>query len=111
MDYQKLENEKYASKFAINSETSFIGLRFFSVYGPYGRPDMAYYAFTKAINNQAQLFLNNGGNASRDMTYIDDIVCGIEGAINLINQENIHIKMKFLIWKQSSTNSYFNAFA
>ena len=61
-----------------------IGLRFFSVYGPYGRPDMAYYKFTEAINNQKSITLYNNGNMHRDMTYIDDIIEGICGAINHI---------------------------
>ena len=61
-----------------------IGLRFFSVYGPFGRPDMAYYAFSKAIKEKETINLNNNGNMYRDMTYIDDIVEGILGAINFV---------------------------
>ena len=54
-----------------------VGLRFFSVYGPYGRPDMAYYSFTKSIKEKDIIKINNNGNMFRDMTYIDDIVDGI----------------------------------
>ena len=50
------------------------GLRFFTVYGPWGRPDMAYYLFADAINNGRPLKLFNNGQMERDFTYIDDIV-------------------------------------
>tara|TARA_Y100001935_G_C17284502_1_gene499509 strand:+ start:53 stop:1003 length:951 start_codon:yes stop_codon:yes gene_type:complete len=80
----KLNNEKYASQLINLSNFSFVGLRFFSVYGPYGRPDMAYYAFTKAINEKEIIKLNNNGNMYRDMTFIDDIVQGIFGAIDYV---------------------------
>ena len=53
------------------------GLRFFTVYGPYGRPDMAYYSFTQAINNGMPIDVYNNGNMKRDFTYIDDIIDGI----------------------------------
>ena len=78
----KLANEIYASQLINTSDLSLIGLRFFSVYGPYGRPDMAYFAFTKAIKEKDIIYLNNDGNMYRDMTYVDDIIEGIYGAIN-----------------------------
>lgn len=53
------------------------GLRFFTVYGPWGRPDMAYYLFTKAILANQPINVFNHGNMKRDFTYIDDIVEGI----------------------------------
>ena len=53
------------------------GLRFFTVYGPWGRPDMALYIFTKAIANDEKVPLFNGGKMKRDFTYIDDIVAGV----------------------------------
>ncbi len=53
------------------------GLRFFTVYGPFGRPDMAYYSFTKAILEGQPIRVNNAGRMKRDFTYIDDIVDGI----------------------------------
>jgi UDP-glucuronate 4-epimerase len=53
------------------------GLRFFTVYGPYGRPDMAYYSFTKAILEGKPIKVFNHGDMYRDFTYIDDIVTGI----------------------------------
>lgn len=59
------------------------GLRFFTVYGPWGRPDMAYYSFTKNILIGDPIRVFNHGNMERDFTYIDDI---IEGIIRLINK-------------------------
>ena len=62
-----------------------IGLRFFSVYGPFGRPDMAYYTFSKAIKEKEVIYLNNNGYMFRDMTFIDDIIDGIYGAIDYVD--------------------------
>ncbi|WOD63560.1 NAD-dependent epimerase [Niallia taxi] len=59
------------------------GLRFFTVYGPYGRPDMAYFSFTKNIIEGKTINIFNEGNMERDFTYIDDIV---EGIVKLIDQ-------------------------
>lgn len=53
------------------------GLRFFTVYGPWGRPDMALFKFTKAIENGESIDIYNNGDMRRDFTYIDDIVEGI----------------------------------
>jgi UDP-glucuronate 4-epimerase len=53
------------------------GLRFFTVYGPWGRPDMAYFSFTEAILANKPITVYNQGNLSRDFTYIDDITHGI----------------------------------
>ena len=85
----KLLNELYASELIKSYDLSMVGLRFFSVYGPFGRPDMAYYSFTKAIKENRAISLNNKGNMFRDMTYIDDIVQGILGAIDyVLNSES-----------------------
>lgn len=54
------------------------GLRFFTVYGPWGRPDMAYFKFAEQILHDQPIDVYNNGNMSRDFTYIDDIVEGIE---------------------------------
>ena len=87
----KLINEMYASELIKSCDLSIVGLRFFSVYGPYGRPDMAYYTFAKAIKEKGVISLNNNGNMYRDMTYIDDIIQGIIGAIQFVlNQENMN---------------------
>ena len=58
------------------------GLRFFTVYGPWGRPDMAYYGFAKAIMTGAPVTLYAGGTLKRDFTYIDDIIAGVVGALD-----------------------------
>ena len=57
------------------------GLRFFTVYGPWGRPDMAYYIFTKKILNGEPINVFNNGNMKRDFTFIDDIILGTKAAI------------------------------
>lgn len=60
------------------------GLRFFTVYGPYGRPDMAYYSFTKAIIAGQPIQVFNHGEMERDFTYVDDVVKGIEQLLDHI---------------------------
>jgi UDP-glucuronate 4-epimerase len=52
-------------------------LRFFTVYGPWGRPDMAYFKFTKAVLEGKPIDVYNSGNMERDFTYVDDIVTGV----------------------------------
>lgn len=73
----KKSNELMAHTYShlFNFET--IGLRFFTVYGPWGRPDMAMFLFTDAILNDKPIKVFNDGNLSRDFTYIEDIVEGI----------------------------------
>lgn len=60
-----------------------VGLRFFTVYGPWGRPDMAPWMFTKAVMEQTPITLFNGGQLRRDFTFIDDIVAGVIGSLDL----------------------------
>lgn len=62
-------------------------LRFFTVYGPWGRPDMALFLFTKAILNDEPIELFNGGDMKRDFTYVDDIV---EGFVRALDKPNGH---------------------
>lgn len=57
------------------------GLRFFTVYGPMGRPDMAYFKFAKKIMEGEPIQIYNNGNMMRDFTYVDDIVAGIENIL------------------------------
>lgn len=64
------------------------GLRFFTVYGPWGRPDMALFLFTKAMLNDEPIDVFNHGNMVRDFTYIDDIVEGVSRAIDQPAQAN-----------------------
>lgn len=70
----ELMSETYAHLYGLPQT----GLRFFTVYGPWGRPDMAYFKFTKAIVEGVAIDVYNEGNMARDFTYIDDIVAGIE---------------------------------
>ncbi|EON75879.1 dTDP-glucose 4,6-dehydratase [Lunatimonas lonarensis] len=73
----KKSNELMAHTYSHLYDIQTIGLRFFTVYGPWGRPDMAMYLFTDAILNNRPIKVFNDGNLSRDFTYIDDIVNGI----------------------------------
>ena len=73
----KKSNELLAHSYSHLFRLPCTGLRFFTVYGPYGRPDMAYYSFTKAIHEGRSIDVFNHGNMKRDFTYIDDIVDGI----------------------------------
>ncbi len=77
----KKSNELMAHTYAHLYQIPVTGLRFFTVYGPYGRPDMAYFLFTKAILNDEPITVFNDGKMKRDFTYIDDIV---EGIVRLI---------------------------
>ncbi len=79
----KKANEMMAHSYAHLYDIPSTGLRFFTVYGPWGRPDMALYIFTKAIieGNEFQIF--NNGEMSRDFTYVDDIVESIKRLIPL----------------------------
>jgi len=77
----KLSNELMASSYNKLFDLKSTGLRFFTVYGPWGRPDMAIYIFTNKILKGEQIRVFNYGKMSRDFTYIDDIVLGIKAAI------------------------------
>ena len=73
----KKSNEVMAHSYSYLFNIPISGLRFFTVYGPYGRPDMAYYKFTKAIDSGEAINVYNNGDMERDFTYIDDIIRGI----------------------------------
>ena len=77
----KKSNELVAHAYSHLYGVKTIGLRFFTVYGPWGRPDMAYFSFTKKIIEGRKIEVFNHGNMQRDFTYIDDIVDGIRNAI------------------------------
>lgn len=70
----KRANELFAHTYSHLYDLPTTGLRFFTVYGPWGRPDMALFLFVKAILNQEPIHIYNHGNMLRDFTYIDDIV-------------------------------------
>jgi UDP-glucuronate 4-epimerase len=76
----KKSNEMVAHTYAHLHGLPATGLRFFTVYGPAGRPDMAYFGFTKAIVEGAPIQVFNEGQLERDFTYIDDIVSGVVAA-------------------------------
>lgn len=73
----KKANELMAHTYSHLYQLPTTGLRFFTVYGPWGRPDMALFSFTKSILNDEPIKVFNFGNHRRDFTYIDDIVEGI----------------------------------
>lgn len=73
----KKSNELMAHTYSHLYGIETIGLRFFTVYGPWGRPDMAMFLFTDAILNNRPIKVFNNGELSRDFTYIDDIVAGV----------------------------------
>lgn len=79
----KKSNELIAYTYSFLFNIPLTGLRFFTVYGPWGRPDMAYFSFTKAILEGKQLQLFNGGDMYRDFTFIDDIV---ESIVRLVDK-------------------------
>ena len=69
------------------------GLRFFTVYGPWGRPDMAYYLFAEAISKNIPIKVFNNGKMERDFTYIDDIVNGVTKIIEANIEDREHYKI------------------
>lgn len=79
----KRANELMASNYAHLFKTPITCLRFFTVYGPWGRPDMALFKFTKAILEGREIEVFNNGDLSRDFTYIDDIIESITRLIPL----------------------------
>jgi UDP-glucuronate 4-epimerase len=78
----KLADELMSHAYAHLHGLAQTGLRFFTVYGPWGRPDMAYYSFAKAIMAGEPITLYDGGTLRRDFTYIDDIVAGVVGCLD-----------------------------
>ena len=84
----KLSNEIIASSYSKNFNIKTIGLRFFPVYGPYGRPDMAYYSFLDNLKKNKTIKVFNKGNMLRDFTYVDDVIKGITSLINLKMKKN-----------------------
>ncbi|MCW1718668.1 NAD-dependent epimerase [Pseudoalteromonas sp. A3] len=84
----KKANELMAHSYSHLYKLPTTGLRFFTVYGPWGRPDMAPYIFTKKILAGDIIDVNNNGDMWRDFTYIDDIVEGVVRAADVIPQAN-----------------------
>ncbi len=84
----KKANELMAHAYSNLYQLPTTGLRFFTVYGPYGRPDMALFIFTKAILENQPIDVYNFGKMKRDFTYVDDIVEGIVKLMSKIPQGN-----------------------
>ena len=80
----ELMSYTYNHLYGINT----IGLRFFTVYGPWGRPDMATWIFTKKIINEEPIQVFNNGNMERDFTYIDDIINGTISILDSCKDDN-----------------------
>jgi UDP-glucuronate 4-epimerase len=91
----KKSNELMAHTYSHLFNLPTTGLRFFTVYGPWGRPDMAIFLFTKAIMENQSINVFNHGNMERDFTYIDDIVEGVvrilkKPVVDRINTKNLY---------------------
>lgn len=84
----KKANELMAHTYSALYKLPTTGLRFFTVYGPWGRPDMALFKFTKAILEGQPIDVYNYGNHRRDFTYVDDIVEGVVRCLDKIAQPN-----------------------
>lgn len=93
----KKSNELMAHTYSYLFGLPTTGLRFFTVYGPWGRPDMALFIFTKAILEDKPIKVFNYGNMQRDFTYVDDIVEGIVRVMNKAPQPNAK-------WQQSTSD-------
>ena len=90
----KKSNELMAHTYSHLYKLPAIGLRFFTVYGPWGRPDMAYFKFTKAILSNKPITVFNNGNMTRDFTYVDDV---IESIFRLLDKPaSINEKFNYL---------------
>ena len=74
----KLLNEIWASSYASSTDTRILGMRFFSVYGPWGRPDMAYFKIVRCLYSDTPFKMFGDGSHIRDMTHIEDVVKSID---------------------------------
>ena len=106
----KIANESIAHAYHYLHGLKIVGLRFFSVYGPWGRPDMAYYKFANLITQGKPIDIYNFGKMRRDFTYIDDIAEGIAAAIekdfdyeifNLGNSQTVELEKFISILEQN----------
>lgn len=90
----KKSNELMAHSYSHLFGLPTTGLRYFTVYGPWGRPDMSPWLFTSAINDGREIDVFNYGKMKRDFTYIDDIVEGTIGALSKISTPSTHFRTK-----------------
>src|SRR5690606_16366495 len=101
----KKSNELMAYTYSHLFKFSTTGLRFFTVYGPWGRPDMAMFLFTDAILKNKPIKVFNHGNMERDFTYIDDIVEGVVRIIEKPTTERIETNSLYKLYNIGNNNS------
>ena len=100
----KLSMELISNAYNFLYKMNFIGVRFFSVYGPWGRPDMFYFKFLKKIQNNKPVEIYNFGNHRRSFTYIDDVVLNLVKIINKFKKHDRNICDVFNIGDPKSIN-------
>jgi UDP-glucuronate 4-epimerase len=101
----KKSNELMAHTYSHLFKIPTTGLRFFTVYGPWGRPDMAMFLFTDAIVNDRPINVFNHGNMERDFTYIDDIVEGVVRIIEKSAQPRVESNNLYKVYNIGNNNS------
>jgi len=101
----KKSNELMAHTYSHLFKIPTTGLRFFTVYGPWGRPDMAMFLFTDAIVNNRPINVFNHGNMERDFTYIDDIVEGVVRIIEKTPKQRIETNELYKVYNIGNNNS------
>ncbi|WP_308991935.1 NAD-dependent epimerase [Mariniflexile litorale] len=101
----KKSNELMAHTYSHLFKIPTTGLRFFTVYGPWGRPDMALFLFTDAISKNKPIKVFNNGQMERDFTYVDDIVEGVTRIINKETAERIQSNKFYKIYNIGNNNS------
>lgn len=101
----KKSNELMAHTYSHLFKIPTTGLRFFTVYGPWGRPDMAMFLFTDAIINNKPIKVFNYGKMERDFTYIDDIVEGVVRIVEHSNKKRIEENKLYKVYNIGNNNS------
>ncbi|TBN06535.1 NAD-dependent epimerase [Hyunsoonleella flava] len=101
----KKSNELMAHTYSHLFKFPTTGLRFFTVYGPWGRPDMAMFLFTDAIVNNRPIKVFNYGKMERDFTYVDDIVEGVVRILEHPNEERIENNVLYKVYNIGNNNS------
>jgi len=101
----KKSNELMAHTYSHLFKIPTTGLRFFTVYGPWGRPDMAMFLFTDAIVNDRPIKVFNHGKMERDFTYVDDIVEGVVRIIEKSPQQRIDTNALYKVYNIGNNNS------
>ncbi|PIQ19710.1 MAG: capsular biosynthesis protein CpsI [Cytophagales bacterium CG18_big_fil_WC_8_21_14_2_50_42_9] len=95
----KKANEVMAYSYAHLYKIPTSGMRFFTVYGPWGRPDMAYFSFAQAIKDEKPIRIFNNGDMHRDFTYIDDVVNSIIKLLTVVPEPNESTKPADVLYK------------